>query len=267
MRALRNCDFCDAESVGAFEVVPPELEPTEAEQRRVVLCRDCKNRLETLLEPLLARAGADVDAGTGAELDTDRGVDDGTEPETESGTVVAAADESTATRPRTGNPNATVSETEAASRSAADADAEPDSSSDSIFAESAATDSAPSQSSTDAGEGITFTGEREGRTTDDEAAPSRTDADTGDDDAADSDATDDANGSETNGDAAADQPPQGYAKVIRLLRNRAFPMDRRAVEELAAGAYDLESDEVDAILEHAIEDGEFVEQNGALHRP
>jgi len=41
MRALRNCDFCADDAVGAFEIVPPELEPTEAEQRRVVCCSDC----------------------------------------------------------------------------------------------------------------------------------------------------------------------------------------------------------------------------------
>ncbi|ARS89807.1 hypothetical protein [Natrarchaeobaculum aegyptiacum] len=56
MRPLRSCDFCDADALGTFDVVPPELEPTEAERRRAVLCESCKQRLEVLLEPLLARA-------------------------------------------------------------------------------------------------------------------------------------------------------------------------------------------------------------------
>ncbi len=63
MRALRRCDFCGADAVGTFEIVPPELEPSEDEQRRVVLCTDCRNRLETLLEPLLVYAGATQNGG------------------------------------------------------------------------------------------------------------------------------------------------------------------------------------------------------------
>ncbi|WIV67087.1 hypothetical protein [Natrialbaceae archaeon AArc-T1-2] len=65
MHPLRSCDFCDADAVGTFELLPPELEPSEDEQRRVVLCADCKPRLEALLEPLLARAGAGSEDGGG----------------------------------------------------------------------------------------------------------------------------------------------------------------------------------------------------------
>lgn len=57
MRPLRSCDFCDDEAVGIFEVVPPEL--TDGEQRRVVLCADCRGRLQTLLEPLIAHIDHD----------------------------------------------------------------------------------------------------------------------------------------------------------------------------------------------------------------
>ena len=76
MRQLRACDFCGDDALGAFEVVPPELSPTEAEQRRVVLCTDCRVTLEELLEPLLARAGVETVDGTDVEVvGTDEEVD------------------------------------------------------------------------------------------------------------------------------------------------------------------------------------------------
>lgn len=59
MRELRSCDFCDGDALGTFEVIPDELSPTETEQRRVVLCRDCRETLETVLEPFLARLGGE----------------------------------------------------------------------------------------------------------------------------------------------------------------------------------------------------------------
>ena len=71
-------------------------------------------------------------------------------------------------------------------------------------------------------------------------------------------------------DAAAnrdERPPAGYGKVLRLLRNREFPVDRDVAEALAAGAYGLETHEVDAIFEHALDSGEFVEERGKLKRP
>ena len=55
MRQLRTCDFCGDEPTGVYEVLPASLAPTEAEQRRVALCADCRETLESVLEPLLAR--------------------------------------------------------------------------------------------------------------------------------------------------------------------------------------------------------------------
>lgn len=269
MRELRSCDFCDAEAVGAFEIVPPELEPTEAEQRRVVPCADCKDRLETLLEPLLARAGAE--AGDGTETPADR---DSTDDETDgSGAVVATADESTEKRPRSTSPNATVSGSPAESdgskpsQPADEADSDPD-----------------SRSNAEAGleDGITF--ERDERTVDsagsaaddsdepaDGASNGGTETGGTSNAAAASDAGDNADDADRSTPDAeptgsSNRPPTAYNKVIRLLRNREFPMKRTAVEELAAGAYDLESHEVGTIVDYAVEDGEFVEKQGMLRR-
>ena len=53
---------------------------------------------------------------------------------------------------------------------------------------------------------------------------------------------------------------------MRLLNNREFPVDRAAVTELAAGAYEMEDDEVAAIIEYAVERGVLVEEAGRLDR-
>ncbi|WP_312910173.1 hypothetical protein [Natronosalvus caseinilyticus] len=63
------------------------------------------------------------------------------------------------------------------------------------------------------------------------------------------------------------QPPAAYGKVLRLLRNRELPMDRADLEGLAAGAYDLENHEVDAIIDHALAEGKLVEDGDQLRRP
>ncbi|MFB1064504.1 hypothetical protein [Natrinema sp. H-ect4] len=232
MRALRNCDFCADDAVGAFEIVPPELEPTKAEQRRVVCCSDCSERLETLLEPLLARAGAEtaVETDDGAAADVLETTDD--ESATD-GSSLAVGDELTSTE---NEPNTVASREE----------------------------------------GITF--ERDERPTDTETADDAEtpdDAETSDDaetpdDAETSDdaeTPDDAETANEDSPSASTRPPATYRKVIRLLRNREFPMTRSAVEELAAGAYDLERHEVEAVVDYAVETDEFVEEQGTLRRP
>lgn len=186
MRPLRSCDFCDADAVGVFELLPPDLEPSEDEQRRVALCADCKPRLEGLLEPLLARAGATT-AGGGD--DADPPADDAAD-----GRGPLLADTT-------------------------DANADPETTAD--------------ESGTPADPGSTV-----------------------DPGAGDADAT---------GDVA--RPPTAYAKVMRLLRNRDLPMERRAVESLAEGAYDLEDHEAEAIVDHALEQGELVQNGSQLERP
>lgn len=265
MRELRRCDFCGGDAAGAFEIVPPELEPTEDERRRVVLCPDCKDRLQTLVEPLLARARAGADGESSAAVTEDEGgTDQRSDGETDSrdddnsdrasesgsGTVVASADESTQKRSRTSSPNASVSDGVAGADDGVD-DTETDDS---------GADAEPASESV-LEEGITF--ERTDPAEAESDAPEAADDATESDDERSSD-------EETGGSAdrdAANRAPAAYGKVLRLLRNREFPMRRSAVEELAGGAYDLESHEVDAIIDHAIERGEFVEKRGELRRP
>ncbi len=234
MRELRTCDFCDGDAAGTFEIVPPELEPTEAEQRRVALCPDCRARLEGLLEPLLARA-RDGAGGTDPDATGDERSDGGSSAATAPSTADAAE---SGTNP-------------------ADADGGSDTA-------TAAEDAAPSLE-----DGITFERDERGSDT---GSTAETAADTAvDDGSSAADATDGetdrGDGGEDGPTAGSSGPPAAYAKVVRLLRNREFPMDRSAVEELAAGAYDLEGREVEAIVDYAVAEGEFVEQGGTLRRP
>ncbi|ELY78786.1 hypothetical protein [Natrinema pallidum] len=263
MRELRSCDFCGAEAIGAFEIVPPELEPTEAEQRRVVPCRDCKVRLETLLEPLLSRAGAERETDA---ADRDR---DGSPTDASDGSedVVASAGRSTEKRRRTTSPNATVSDASAehdertSPRDDTGAEADRDPASD---PESGSQSDAPAEPVLE--DGITFErterAARDGSTESDETETGT---------AAAADSTDGSSDDESLSDEAATTdaptgPPTAYSKVLRLLRNREFPMDRSAVEELAVGAYDLEPHEAAAIVDYAIAEDEFVDERGTLRR-
>jgi len=66
---------------------------------------------------------------------------------------------------------------------------------------------------------------------------------------------------ETNGEPDSDGANESeptltkleYNKVMRLLQNRQFPVDRGEIREVATSAYDIDSGEFDAVIEAAIE--------------
>lgn len=58
-----------------------------------------------------------------------------------------------------------------------------------------------------------------------------------------------------------------YNRVIRLLQNREFPMAREAFVDLAASAYDLAEETVQAVIDSVIDQGTLAERGGALVRP
>lgn len=296
MHELRSCDFCTGDAVGTFAIVPPELEPTEAEQRRVVCCPDCKERLESLLEPLIARAGTDANAT--ADLETNESVDDHADPtvttsadesdsDDEHGTV-ATANESTQ---RTSSPHATVSDIEVGDADDSDTDSDATDATDATNATDA-TDSTVLESGTGNTDRSTDTSDSsdtdsdaetgsvlEGGISFEQSEPTemndeseRTAADEEDTDDGDNNETDDDRTTNTTADESATQnaetrPPKAYGKVIRLLKNRHFPMQRSAVEELASGAYDLEPHEAEAVVDYALAQGKFVERSEMLERP
>ena len=60
--------------------------------------------------------------------------------------------------------------------------------------------------------------------------------------------------------------PDQFRKVMRLLNNRQFPVDRAEFAELAAGAYELDDDHVAEIIDYADERGVVVDDAGTLKK-
>lgn len=236
MRQLRSCDFCGADSDGVYEVLPPELSPTESQQRRVALCADCLDTLETVVEPLLDRLGVEsAEDGEGGERGrVERGRTERSDSRGSNAPMMAG-----------GDPNGGLSEEASDPVSGDHGDdrsrtADPETSGIADAADEEAGSPLREADAEDAGER--------------EAAGDGTDA--GDED-----------GEENAGDdaAAAEEPPQ-FRKVMRLLNNREFPVDRTEVEELASGAYDLDDDHVRDIIDYAVERGVLADDGGTLRR-
>lgn len=254
MRELRSCDFCDGDALGAFEVVPGELSPTETEQRRIVLCPNCRDTLETVLEPFLTRLG--VEGGVG-----DDNADDVTTP---------AATAESSTERETDETGAVVG---------SDDDRE-------TSAQPASVDSGAR------GEGITIgRGDDETRSNESEAEEtkgeelevgvrgdegSEVDEGSGIDEGEDKGSgvdegeNEDSEGGETDENVSvANDPgddPDQFRKVMRLLANREFPVERSEFALLAASAYDLEDDHVARIVDRAVERGVLVDDEGTLKK-
>jgi hypothetical protein len=58
-----------------------------------------------------------------------------------------------------------------------------------------------------------------------------------------------------------------YNKVMRLLQNREFPVERAELETVATSAYDLARPEVAEVIDLAIDRDLLVEADGELSRP
>ncbi|WP_435319102.1 hypothetical protein [Haloarchaeobius sp. TZWSO28] len=120
---------------------------------------------------------------------------------------------------------------------------------DSIFA--ASTDDTPEQSAT-----VTDADGLNGVTFDDPAGTTRGETDTAH--------------AESQSTQEDDQPtpsPRTYNKVMRLLQNRDFPIERTQIETVAAGAYDVDPDECRTIVDAAIEKGLVAQQGSKLVDP
>lgn len=67
--------------------------------------------------------------------------------------------------------------------------------------------------------------------------------------------------------ASGDDTPPQYRRAMRMLSNRPFPIPRTEVESMLANAYDLEREEIEAVISHAVDEGRLVEENGELREP
>lgn len=229
MRELRSCDFCGGDAAGTFEVVPDELAPSETEQRRVVLCPHCLDTLETVLEPFLARLSGDESAGASA-IDSEMGPSAGSED----------ADDADAT-----------SDEQPTRTAAVDGDARAEG-----IAIGRSGGAVDDDDGTDPGDGDAATAETDPLDADGVVV-------NGDSDGEDVDA-DDADGSKS---LSVEDEPDQFRKVMRLLSNREFPVERAEFAELTAGAYEMEDDHVARIIDHAVDRGVLVDDGGTLKKP
>ncbi|WP_435146719.1 hypothetical protein [Halobaculum sp. P14] len=268
MREL-DCDFCGAPAAGAYEVVPEELDPAPAEQVRVVLCADCRATLDTVVGPLLDRLGVDDAADTAAAGDVRTGGGD-------------ADANAAAGQERTPGPDAGGDAGGAGGDDDGPADAERGrklspaddaviidpagrvDSEDGAQAAARSGDDGGDAGFDDGGDSLNSLVTEAGGDADAENGAGGAARGSGDPTAADADSggADDADGDDSAAGAGAEPP--NFRKVMRLLNNREFPVDRAEIVELASGAYELDTRDVDDIIDYAVDRGVLAEENGAL---
>ncbi|MFC7019560.1 MULTISPECIES: hypothetical protein [Haloarcula] len=234
MDRLSSCYFCGVAhdvSLSEYPVVPKQLHPSEQTQQTVVLCSTCRRKLATVVETVVTAAREDQGpretAATGdaetADGDVSGLVDEsGLDPQPES-TVVHDANETP------------VEES-------------PESDTDAV----APAEDPPTASAAESGDGA---GADERGSGADVAGATPADRE------ADADEPDPpASSDEDDGQPALTRLE--YSKVMRLLQNRPFPVDRAEIREVAVNAYDIDPEQFDAITEAAIERGLIGEEDG-----
>lgn len=195
----------------------------------VVLCHPCHSRLETLLD------AADATVETEA-LEDSAAVESGS-TSGESSSRDRSADE----EPRPSIDRATPDPDTADAESAAPTGDDPAAAPDDETGNAAADDTDPGENAADPGSTA-------------ETAP-----------ASGSEASADDASADTDGDATdVELSAREYRKVLRLLRNREFPIDREEIETVAANAYGLSRAECVAVIDAAIERGRLKETADGL---
>ncbi|MFA1609719.1 hypothetical protein [Halobellus rubicundus] len=287
MRQLRSCDFCDEEATGVYEVVPPELSPTEGEQRRLVLCGDCRETLEGVLAPLLARLGvegeAEGDENRATPADEDVAPTDSFADDDPGGTSLSESGQG-------GIPDLRAGGNEPSAGGSGGSD-ESGGSAGSVGSDEGGgdgeRDDGDSNKSDDATDGHADVGLEidaadsdagPDRVVDEEALPpldgsdaaaptdedSESKAESGLGEADEASASETADDGPTSTAAPGEEPPK-FRTVMRLLGNREFPVARGEIVELATSAYDLGEGEVDEILAYAV-DRDLLEDDGETLR-
>lgn len=98
MRQVRTCDFCDDAAAGLYEPYPPSI----PDGPRLLLCEGCRDRLSSVVEPLVAAVQGDADRDPGGSAASDSSpaepelVDDGADrPADDAPSEASEADPST----------------------------------------------------------------------------------------------------------------------------------------------------------------------------
>jgi len=238
MDRLASCYFCGTamdDTLREYRVVPAELRDDDV--TTATLCPSCHDKLERLLAPVVGAAGGD-----GVTLDARRQTPesaDGRPAEAQSGT---AEPDERAAGPAEGGGEPAGDEREGAGGTDPDL----------VDVDGPLADGTASDEDDDKRVRITHTG--------------------GGDEAADGG---DESGGDADTDAGANEPAPArttvsaleHNKVMRLLQNREFPVDRAEIQTVAANAYGLAESECAEVIDLAIDRGLIAEEDGQLVRP
>ena len=282
MEQLSSCYFCGAAldaQIEPYRVVPGSLEPAEDEQRAVSLCPACRQKLAQIVDTVVA--ATDAPAATDAiddvpELDPEGGLLDDEPIDPAAGDAGATGEDErsrdAANGPsgegtpehadRSGDRQASGNRTNERTRSSHSGQGTGDGSRsggrrqrDGAGGQSGdpldsdqrgASGTENRQSGRDGGGDATYSGGTRAGERDGNRTQQRHDGD---------------GSSEDDGPSLT---ALEYNKVMRLLQNREFPVERAEIHEVATSAYDITDREFDAIIDAAIERGLIGEENGQL---
>ncbi len=276
MDRLSSCYFCGAAldaSLSEYPIVPAELHPDDDQQQTVVLCPTCRRKLGQVVETVVGAMDGQPDSDGGAESvgDADQRTTDANgagRGDADDGDVgwVSAED---AVENDPSSPDSASSSEDATSNgpderllgSSNDAD------DGRVADEGSATRRRRENGSADSGaEGSSAStdqhaGGRSGSTADEGNYADGRSADVASD-RSESTGTDEGTDDPTDGDPSLTRLE--YNKVMRLLQNREFPVDRAEIKAVATSAYELSDAEFERIIDAAVEHDLIDERNGQL---
>jgi hypothetical protein len=278
MPELQSCYFCGeiGDALAAFDVVPASL-ADESTQRTVVVCSTCHRKLDAVIAPLRDLAverGVDDAGATADDGQADTTDDAGSRP--------ASTDRADGTEDAPSDDPGPLSSDTVESGEITFADAGGESESDDVddtrggvaFADADPERADGTEDSLLGGADANVSGEEEGdpgdatEDPDDAGGVGTTDRATTGDSAANGEQRDGSTEDEgPPSDSAGEAPPTGYRKVVRLLQNREFPVERDSFVDLASNAYELAERDVSDSLDRLVERGALVESGGELRKP
>jgi len=239
MPQLSACYFCGTaldDPVDDYPIVPEDLRTENADPTTVTLCQSCHEKLDAIVAELgdaFRTAQSDsptVDAQADAD---DLLVEPDTEPTASSASPRTDADVNAVPDPRQTDEPATETGPE----------------------EQSSTHTEPGTSES------TAAAPDAGAAGDSKAADDAGDAD----DASNADDAEDAERAVVEG--KHDISALEYNKVMRLLQNREFPVDREEIEIVAANAYQVARSDCATVIDVAVDRGLIAEENGQLVKP
>ncbi|WP_424018063.1 hypothetical protein ACOZ4N_19660 [Halorientalis pallida] len=292
MSEFASCYFCGTALDAQIDPYPVVPEDAGTDDRPTVdLCPVCRRKLSKVLDVALSAAENAETAATPlaagpdpSPLEADHedptadlgSEDDGEEPAyavEPSGEATAVA-ESEGERSESSEESSDDAEPEEDGKStestAAEAD-ESDEPADAMAGDEPA--SAESAAETTESDDAVANGEAPGTAADDGAEGEGTDEDdtTGAEgegtDEDDTTGADDAETAESESDKPSILSTPAAQKIIKLLQNREFPVEREEIEVVASNAYEIPQQDCDDVIEALVSEGYVGERKGKLVRP